>query len=245
MIIYPAIDLRKGRVVRLLRGEKSREIVYADDPVAVAGTFARQGARWIHVVDLDRAFGEGSNLDQIKRIAHELPDVHVQTGGGIRSLEDIALLLDAGLKRVVLGTAALNHPEIIKQALQQYGDQAVALALDTRKGKIATHGWLQTSTADVLSFARRYAEMGVKYMIYTDIGRDGMLTGPDTEGLKALLHGMPTAQIIASGGVHTLEDIVALKALKAVNLNGVIIGRALYEKEIDLTEALKLQNEVE
>lgn len=234
MELYPAIDVRAGRVVRLSQGEASRETSYHDDPVAQAERFVAAGAAWIHVVDLDRAFGTGENLAVIGAIARAAGDrVRIQVGGGIRSLEALDAVLRLGVSRAVLGTAAVTDPALVPKAVAAAGSGRIAIGLDTKAGMVAIRGWVETTELFVDDVCRRVLSEGAKTIIYTDVSRDGMLTGPDLEGAKRLQS--LGASVIASGGVAGLED---LRAVRDAGLAGAIIGRALYEGKFTLQEAL-------
>lgn len=234
MDLFPAIDLRAGRVVRLSQGEADRETSYHHDPVAQAERFVAEGARWIHVVDLDRAFGTGDNQATVAAIARALAGrVHIQFGGGIRSLGALEAVLALGVSRGVLGTAAITDPALAGAAVARVGGERVAVGLDTKGGMVAIRGWVETTPLTGLEAGRRMVADGVRTLIYTDVVRDGMLTGPDIAGAVALQE--TGASVIASGGVSTLED---LRAVHRAGLAGAIIGRALYEGRFTLSEAL-------
>lgn len=245
MDLYPAIDLRGGRCVRLYQGDYGRETVYGDDPVAQARSFADAGAGWIHVVDLDAArSGDPVNRPVVAAIATAV-DVPVQTGGGVRSEEDADALRAAGVARVVLGTAALEQPELVRRLA---GRMPVAVGLDARCGEVAVRGWEQGSGRDVLEVARSFADAGVSALVVTDIGRDGTLEGPDLDGLRSVL-AHTGLEIVASGGVGSLDDLRALASLSVPTgddvtgrrrtLAGAIVGRALYEGAFTLADALE------
>ncbi len=237
MLIYPAIDLRHGKVVRLRQGERGRETVYSSDPLETAQAFLTQGAQWLHVIDLDGAFAEQStNRALLKKMAQTLT-CRIQSGGGIRTLEDIAELLDVGVARVILGTMAVRRPELINIAVQKFGAHQLAIAIDAREGRVAVEGWENTSTLDALAFARQLQSLGVELVIHTDIARDGMLSGVNYGALKSLLEGT-TLRVIASGGVRDMSDLHKLRALNQSRLDGVIVGRALYEGMIQLGDAV-------
>ncbi|KAA3659137.1 MAG: 1-(5-phosphoribosyl)-5-[(5-phosphoribosylamino)methylideneamino]imidazole-4-carboxamide isomerase [Calditrichaeota bacterium] len=239
MIIYPAIDLRGGKCVRLVQGEKKRETIYNGDPIAVARGFKQKGANWLHIVDLDRAFDEErNNTDIVKRIVSEVK-INVQTGGGVRTLGDIERLLETGVQRVILGTIAVRRPALVQKAITEFGGDKVSLAIDARDGRVAVDGWERTSQLDALAFAKRMQHLGVQLAIFTDIARDGMLTGININALKLFLENTGM-QIIASGGIRDLDDLKKLESLKSSTLNGAILGKSLYEKKIDLAEALDL-----
>jgi phosphoribosylformimino-5-aminoimidazole carboxamide ribotide isomerase len=234
--LYPAIDLRDGRCVRLYQGDYGRETVYGDDPVAQALAFEAEGAAWIHVVDLDAArTGEPLNRPVVAAIAAAV-SVPVQTGGGVRDDAAADALIEAGVARVVLGTAALEQPDLVRRLAAR---MAVAVGLDARGRDVAVRGWEQGSGRDVLDVARSFADAGVAALVVTEIGRDGTLEGPDLEGLAAVLAATPI-EIIASGGVGTIDDLRALASLEAGGraLSGAIVGRALYEGAFTLTEAI-------
>ncbi|MCG3119263.1 MAG: 1-(5-phosphoribosyl)-5-[(5-phosphoribosylamino)methylideneamino] imidazole-4-carboxamide isomerase [bacterium] len=238
MLIYPAIDLRQGKGVRLKQGERRRETIYSDDPLATAAAFVAQGATWLHVIDLDGAFAaEQNNRPLIKKMA--ALTVRMQCGGGIRTLADMAEFLEAGVSRVILGTVAVRQPEIVKQAVQQFGAPAIAVAIDARDGKVAVDGWEKSSASTVLQLAQQLGEYGVELAVYTDIARDGMLNGVNLPALQTLLNGTKL-RLIASGGVRDLNDLQFLRKLNHPRLDGVIIGRALYEGTLQLGDALKI-----
>jgi phosphoribosylformimino-5-aminoimidazole carboxamide ribotide isomerase len=237
MDVFPAIDLRAGRCVRLSEGDFERETVYGDDPVAVAEGFAATGARWVHVVDLDAArTGEATNAAVVARIAR-VPGIRVQTGGGVRSLAAAGALLDAGVSRVVVGTAAVEHPELVGQIAQRWPG-AVAVGLDHRDGEVRLRGWTAGGGRLVIDLVPEAVSHGAAAVIVTDIGRDGMMVGPDLIGLAALL-AATGAPIIASGGVATASDLAALADLRRgeQGLVGVIVGKALYEGRFTLPQA--------
>lgn len=238
--LYPAIDLRQGRVVRLCQGNPSQETTYATDPVAAAERWLHEGARWLHVVNLDGAFGhhDAANRAALQAILRVAARHHaqVQFGGGLRSLDDVAQALDLGVARVVLGTLAARQPEAVAQALQRWGPERIAVALDARDGRVQVSGWAEATDLDAVAFARRLAALGLRTVIFTDIRRDGLQTGLALEDALALQQASGLA-VIASGGVATLEDI---RAACAAGLAGVVIGRALYEGAFTLADALRL-----
>ena len=237
MQLLPAIDLRGGRCVRLYQGSYDAETVYSDDPVSQAQLFADAGASWLHVVDLDAArTGDQVNLPVIAAIADAV-DVSVQASGGVRSLAAAAALAEAGATRVVIGTAAVENPELVAQVAAR---QSVAVGLDARGRDVATHGGEQGGGGDLLELAAHFESSGAEAVIATEISRDGTLSGPDTEGLATVLACTGLA-VIASGGVGTLEDLTALTAIGAPSrrLAGVIVGRALYEGRFTVEQALE------
>jgi len=236
--LYPAIDLRAGRCVRLHQGDFAAETVYDDDPVAVARAFALAGAQWIHVVDLDAArTGEPANLAVIERIVRAV-DCHVQCGGGVRSVAAADALFLAGAARVVVGTAAVENPALVDELGARHPGR-IAVGLDARGREVAVRGWVEGSGADLVELATRFEASGVAALIVTEIGRDGTMEGPDLEQLGSVL-GATTIPVIASGGVGDLDDILALAALqiRQRRLVGTIVGKALYEGRFRLAEAL-------
>lgn len=232
VVLYPAIDIRDGRVVRLRQGDYAVETVYGDDPVAVAVGFADAGAVWVHVVDLDAArSGAAVNRPVVAAIAGALEgQARVQTGGGVRRLDDARALADAGVARVVMGSAAVAQPELVDQAAEIV---AVAVGLDHRHGRLAVHGWTETTEATVTEALARFD--AAEAFVITDIARDGVLSGPDLDGLGEAAAIAP-GRVIASGGVASLDDVRALAALPG--LHGVITGTALYEGRFDVAGAL-------
>lgn len=235
MIIYPAIDLRDGKCVRLVEGDFSRETVFDADPAAVARRWAEAGAQWLHVVDLDGAVaGRPVNLPAIAAISTAV-DIPIQLGGGLRTLENLESAFAAGISRTILGTVALEVPELVAAAVERWGD-AIAVGLDARDGKLATRGWLDQSDVLAVDVARALQAAGVRHFIFTDIRRDGTLSGPNLESLGELIAAVD-ADVIASGGVGRLEDI---EAAREVGAAGAIIGRALYDGRVDLAEAIAL-----
>jgi phosphoribosylformimino-5-aminoimidazole carboxamide ribotide isomerase len=236
--LYPAIDLRGGRAVRLLRGDYAAETVYSDDPVAVARSFEAAGARWIHVVDLDAArSGEAGNLDLVAAVAKSVRS-KVETGGGVRSVAAAERLVDAGVARVVVGTAAVEQPELVTELAARFPGQ-VAVGLDARGRHVAVKGWTETTGADLVELAKRFEGEGVSALIVTEIGRDGTMEGPDLDQLGAVLEATGV-DVVASGGVGTLDDISALARLRSGGraLAGIIVGRAIYEGRFTVEEAL-------
>lgn len=238
MILFPAIDLKDGHCVRLERGAMESATVFNADPAAQAKSFADAGFPWLHCVDLNGAFnGRSTNADAIKaiRAAIRLP---IQLGGGIRDMAAIEGWLGAGITRVILGTAALKNPALVKTAAHKFPGK-IAVGIDARDGKVAVEGWAETSQLDVADLARRFEDVGVAAIIFTDIARDGMLGGVNAAASAALAHAV-RIPVIASGGVAGIEDIENLKATGERNILGVIIGRALYDGRIDPKAALEL-----
>ncbi|WP_338818080.1 1-(5-phosphoribosyl)-5-[(5-phosphoribosylamino)methylideneamino] imidazole-4-carboxamide isomerase [Moorella thermoacetica] len=236
MLVMPAIDLREGRCVRLYQGRIEAETVYSTDPVAVARGWVERGARWLHVVDLDGAFaGRPRNLEVIAAIIRAA-GVPVQVGGGIRSLESLAGVLAAGASRVVLGTVAITNPEVVATAVERYGERVV-VGIDSLDGQVAIEGWEATVARGAVEFARQMASLGVTRAVFTDIGRDGTLQGPNIAATREMAHS-GGLKIIASGGIASLDDLRKLKELAAEGVEGAILGRSLYNGNFTLEEAL-------
>jgi phosphoribosylformimino-5-aminoimidazole carboxamide ribotide isomerase len=235
--LYPAIDLTDGRAVRLVQGDFARETVFSDDPVAQAMRFAEEGATALHVVDLDGArTGEPVHAAIVASIAAQFPGT-VHLGGGLRSRAAIETAVATGVRRVVVGTAALSDPDLLRWAIDRLGD-ALVVAVDARMGKVATHGWTRTSDRDAVALAEELAGLGVRHLLYTDISRDGMLEGPNRAALRRLARAVPPLKVIASGGVASVDDLRALREIDLPNLAGVVVGRALYEGRVTVREAL-------
>ena len=240
MILYPAIDIRGGRCVRLVEGDFARETAYDADPSAAARRWAETGAEWLHVVDLDGAVeGRPINRATIERIRAAV-DIPIQLGGGLRTLIALEDAFAAGIDRAILGTVALRDPELVISAVARWGDR-VAVALDARDGRLATDGWLGQTEARAVDVAQSLSTAKVRHVIFTDISRDGNLTGPNLESLAEVVSAVD-ADVIASGGISSLDDIVAAEAIGA---SGAIIGRALYEGRIDLAGAIAATRPVE
>ncbi len=233
MLIFPAIDLQAGRCVRLTQGDFARSQEFSDDPAAVAQRWQAEGGRWLHVVDLDGArAGAPQNLEAIKAIRAAV-SIPIEVGGGLRSLETIGALFDLGVERAILGTAALKDRAFLRACLARWGER-IAVGLDARDGMVATDGWLETSATAALTLARELAAEGVARFIYTDIARDGMLSGPNLKSLAQLQQAI-AQPVIASGGVSSLADV---RALAGLDVEGAIVGRALYAGEVKLAEAI-------
>lgn len=238
MIVFPAIDLKDGRCVRLRQGAMDAATVYNDDPAAQARTFEAAGARWLHVVDLDGAVsGLPKNAAAVSAILKTV-SMPVQLGGGIRDRARIEAWLGAGVRRVVLGTAAIANPNLVREAAHAHPGRIV-VGIDARKGKVAVDGWTRATETTARELADRLAGAGVAAIVYTDIDRDGVLGGPNIEATVALAKGLPVP-VIASGGVSTLDDITALRAREKDGIAGVIVGRAIYDGRVDLKRALAL-----
>ena len=235
MIIYPAIDVKDGRCVRLVQGQFNDVTVYSDNPVEMAMKFEQMGAQYLHVVDLDGArMGEPRNTAVISEMAVKL-GIPVQLGGGIRTIEMIEILLCKGIQRIILGTSAVNDPNLVKRAVQTF-ENNLAVGIDAKNGMVAIEGWAKTSEFTAIGFARKMQELGAKTIIYTDISRDGMLTGPNLKAMEEMVKAVEI-EVIASGGVKSIEDI---KNLKEIGVSGVIVGKALYTGDVDLAEAIKV-----
>jgi phosphoribosylformimino-5-aminoimidazole carboxamide ribotide isomerase len=235
--LYPAIDLKAGQVVRLKRGEMDQATVYSADPAAQAASFQAAGFGWVHVVDLDGAFaGRPANADAVRGILGAVPGLPVQLGGGIRDMATAEAWLAAGVARIILGSAAVKDPAFARAACKAFPGR-VALGLDARDGYVATEGWAETSDVTALDLARRFADAGAAAIIFTDIARDGMLTGSNVDLTAALARAVPIP-VIASGGLATVGDIVALRAAGA-GIAGAILGRALYDGRVDPAAALE------
>jgi phosphoribosylformimino-5-aminoimidazole carboxamide ribotide isomerase len=233
VIIYPAIDLRGGQVVRLKEGDPARQTVFSGDPAAIARQWIDQGAQWIHMVNLDGALAAANDNSAILETVARL-GVQVQFGGGLRGLDDIAEALARGAARVVLGTVAVREPAVVGEAVRRWGTERVCVALDARDGKIATHGWQQTADMTPAALGLEMAKLGVRHALFTDVRRDGSLEGSNVAATTALARETGLA-VIASGGVQRIEEIHALRAGGAA---GVIIGMALYRGELTLAAAL-------
>lgn len=233
MIIFPAIDIMDGKPVRLLRGDFATAEQVAEDVLSTAKQFARVGCTWVHMVDLDGSLQKKPvNADPILQVV-ELTPLKVEVGGGIRTMEDIAFYLDRGVDRVILGSVALKNPELVQQAVDAYGNK-IAVGIDAKQGMVATEGWTEDSQMDFIDLAKAMEKMGVSTIIYTDIGRDGTLSGPDVQGLDRLNKAV-SCNVIASGGVITITDILVMKDKK---MYGTICGKCIYKKTLDLREAV-------
>ncbi|MGG0719966.1 1-(5-phosphoribosyl)-5-[(5-phosphoribosylamino)methylideneamino]imidazole-4-carboxamide isomerase [Robertmurraya massiliosenegalensis] len=234
--IYPAIDMRGGKCVRLLQGDYDKETVYGDSPFEMAQRFAEQGATWIHMVDLDGAKDGKRVNDQFVLDAAKLK-AKVQIGGGIRAESDIDHYLENGVERVIIGSVAISNPEFAIEMVRKYGRQ-IAIGLDAKNGYVATHGWLQTSEMKAVDVGKRFADAGAETFIFTDIATDGMLSGPNLAAVRELAL-VTKKEVIASGGVSQLADLAALKECEENGVLGAIVGKALYEGKFTLPEALQ------
>lgn len=237
MEVIPAIDLLDGKCVRLTQGDYQQSEIFHHNPVEVARQWEQQGATRLHLVDLDGAKqGKPVNLDTIAAIIKAI-DIPVQVGGGLRDRPSVARLLEIGVERVILGTVAVEQPQLVAQLVQAYPGQIV-VGIDARNGQVATKGWLETSAVAATELASEMAKLGVAAIIYTDIGRDGTLAGPNLDALRTIAQGIDIP-IIASGGVSNLTDVLSLLALEPVGVKGVIVGKALYTGSLDLEEAVR------
>jgi len=238
MIFFPAIDLKDGKCVRLLRGEMDQATVFNDDPGAQARAFVMQGCQWIHVVDLNGAFeGRPVNADAVDAILDDV-SVPIELGGGIRNMETIRFWLDKGVKRVILGTVALHDPELVIAACKAYPGR-IAVGVDAKDGMVAVEGWAEVSDMPAIDLAKKFEDVGVAAIIFTDISRDGLMQGPNIDSTLELARAISTP-VIASGGVSSMDDLRALKQRGGDILEGVISGRAVYDGQIEVREAVDL-----
>lgn len=235
MIIFPAIDIMNGKPVRLFKGKFDTAEQVAEDALSTAKYFEQVGCTWVHMVDLDGSLKkERVNADVFLSVAKNT-NLHVEVGGGIRTMEDIAFYLENGISRVILGSVALKNPQLVRDAVDAYGDK-IAVGIDAKNGMVATEGWTEDSSTNYIDLAREMEKAGVKTLIYTDIGRDGTLSGPDVQGL-AQLNKAVSCNIIASGGVTTITDILVMKDKQ---MYGTICGKSIYKKTLDLREAVEI-----
>jgi len=241
MIIFPAIDIRGGKCVRLTKGDFSQETVFSDRPQEMAKKWAEQGAKYLHVVDLDGALaGKPVNLEAIKEIIAAV-SIPIELGGGIRTMETVEMLLDLGVERVILGSVAVKDPDLVKAACAKFGERIV-VGIDAKDGIVAVEGWGVSGDVKAENLARQMADVGVKHIIYTDISRDGTLSGVNVEATASLAK-ESGVKIIASGGVSSIEDIRKVKKAEAFGVEGVIVGKAIYTGSLDLKQALQLAEE--
>ncbi len=239
MQILPAIDLKNGKCVRLLQGKKDRETIYSDDPARMALRWQGEGATYLHLIDLDGAFeGQSKNVEAIRSIV-EATNIPAELGGGIRDMGTITRLLSLGLDRVILGTVAITEPELVRRAIERFGPQKIVVGIDAKNGNVAVKGWEEVSEVPALELALNMKGLGVERIIYTDISKDGMMVGPNISATKELAQ-QTGMKVIASGGISSLEDVQKVAALEPYGVDGMIIGKALYEGAIDLKEALVL-----
>ncbi|WP_034764262.1 1-(5-phosphoribosyl)-5-[(5-phosphoribosylamino)methylideneamino]imidazole-4-carboxamide isomerase [Rossellomorea vietnamensis] len=234
--IYPAIDMRGGKCVRLVQGDYNQETVYGDSPFDMAKKFADEGAEWIHMVDLDGA-KEGSRInDEFVIAVAEKLDAKVQIGGGIRTKEDIEHYLNRGVDRVIIGSIAVSNTELVKEWLREFGDK-IAIGLDAKDGYVATHGWLETSALKAVDLGKELSDAGAETFIFTDIATDGMLSGPNVEAVVDLAQ-QTGKSVIASGGISSLEDLKTLKGYESRGVSGAICGKSLYTGKFTVSEAV-------
>ena len=243
MQLIPAIDLKNGSCVRLLQGNSDKETVYSNDPAGMAVKFEESGAKRLHLVDLDGAFqGISSNISSIRSILKNV-SIPVQIGGGLRTEEDIDNMIDLGVSSVIIGTMAVNLPDVLEKLLNKYTDEQIILGIDSRNRKVSIEGWKENTQIHDVEFALRWKNLGIKRMVFTDISRDGMLSGPNLVALREMAE-KTGLKIVASGGVSSLEDLEQLKKLEPYGVDQVISGKAIYERKIDLRKVLKcLQSE--
>ena len=239
MIIFPAIDIRGGKCVRLIKGDFNQETVFSDRPEIMAKKWQDEGGKYLHLVDLDGALaGKSQNLATVEMILKTV-DIPVELGGGIRTMENIETVLDMGVSRVILGSVAVKNPQLVKDACKKYGSERIVVGIDAKDGIVATDGWVKSTGHDVIDLARRFEDYGVEAFLYTDISRDGMLSGVNVEATAALARAV-NVPVIASGGMHTIEDVAALLKVEDDGVMGAILGRSLYEGTIDFEKALEL-----
>ena len=243
MLLIPAIDLRNGFCVRLLQGESDKETVYSNDPAAMAVTFEEAGAKRLHLVDLDGAFqGEGINISSIRSILKNV-SIPVQIGGGLRTEEDIDKMLDLGVSSVIVGTMAVKHPDVLEKLLKKYTDEQIILGIDVRNRKVSIEGWKESTKIQDVKFALRWKNSGIKRVVFTDISRDGMLSGPNLAALREMAE-LTSLKIVASGGISSIDDLEKLKTLEPNGVDQAISGKAIYEGKLDLKRVYKcLQSE--
>lgn len=235
--VYPAIDMRGGKCVRLTQGDYAQETIYGDSPFDMAKQFVDEGAEWIHMVDLDGAKdGKRVNDVFVERVVKELP-ARVQVGGGIRTEEDVVHYLDQGVDRVIIGSLAVTNPALVKEWLKKYGSR-IAIGLDAKNGYVATHGWIETSELKAVDLGKELAEAGAETFIFTDIATDGMLSGPNVDAVVELAE-YTGAEVIASGGVSSLEDLRTLQAVSGVGVAGAIVGKAIYTNKFTVKQAIE------
>ncbi|MGB9597329.1 MAG: 1-(5-phosphoribosyl)-5-[(5-phosphoribosylamino)methylideneamino]imidazole-4-carboxamide isomerase [Candidatus Poribacteria bacterium] len=237
MLIIPAIDIRNGKCVRLVQGKADAETVFSDDPVSMAVKWENKGAEFLHIVDLDGAFsGEPKNLTIVEKIVKSV-SIPIELGGGIRNKSSVDKVFQVGVYRAILGTSALKNPDFVSEMCDLY-DEKIAVGIDAKDGKVAVKGWTEIEEKTAIDLANEMKECGIKTIIYTDIARDGMLTGPNIQATKNLAMAVSGVGIIASGGVSSIDDIKKIKEIEPYGVIGVIIGKALYTGDIQLEEAL-------
>ena len=239
MILYPAIDLKNGKCVRLIQGKMNRETIFNNDPLVQAKSFSDQGCEWLHIVDLDGALSQSLvNQNLINKIVINV-SIPIQLGGGIRNLKNIEKWISIGVQRVILGTIALRKPQLVKDACKYFPNK-IAIGIDSKNSKVMVEGWVKKSNMSVFDLAKSFEDVGASAIIYTDINKDGMMLGPDFNGTRKLSEYV-SIPIIASGGVSSISDLRKLKN-NCPKLNGVVCGRALYDKKIKVNEAIRVLN---
>jgi len=243
MLLIPAIDMKNGFCVRLLQGDSDKETVYSNDPAAMAVKFEEAGAQRLHLVDLDGAFdGVGANISSIRSILKNV-SIPVQIGGGLRKEEDIDRMMDLGVSAVIVGTMAVKLPDVLEKLLNKYTDEQIILGIDARNRKVSIEGWKESTGIQDLEFALRWKDSGIKRAVFTDISRDGMLSGPNLDVLREMAE-YTGLKIVASGGISSMEDLELLKTCEPYGVDQVISGKAIYERKIDLRKVFKcLQSE--
>ena len=238
MLLIPAIDLKNGRCVRLLQGEAAAETVYSDDPAAMARSFEDAGAKRLHLVDLDGAFlGKGANLASIRSILKNI-SIPVQLGGGLRTAENIEQMFEIGVSSVIVGTMAVKNPDVLEDVIQRFSGEKIILGIDARNRKVSIEGWQEGTEIDDVEFALRWEKLGIQRIVFTDIARDGMLSGPNMEALRDFAR-RTGLKIVASGGISSMDDLEKLKTLEVDGVDQVISGKAIYEGKLDLKEVFK------
>ncbi len=241
MIIIPAVDIKKGRCVRLFQGRMDTETVFSDDPAAIAKRWEKEGAEIIHVIDLDGAFEKSpQNLNSIRKILESV-NAHIQVGGGIRNEKTVKMFLDLGIKRVIIGTEAIKNPKLVKDVCRAFPDQIV-VGIDARNGLVAIEGWTKITQTKAVDLAKEFEDCGVAAINFTDIHRDGMQTGPNIMETRRLAEAV-SIPVVASGGVSTIDDIINLMHLEEFGVAGIIIGRALYAGTLNLKEAIEVSKQ--
>lgn len=239
MIIFPAIDIRGGKCVRLLKGDFNQETVFSDRPEIMAKKWEDEGGEYLHLVDLDGALaGKSQNLDTVEMILKTV-DIPVELGGGIRTMENIETALDMGVSRVILGSVAVKNPQLVKDACKKYGSERIVVGIDAKEGIVAVDGWGVSGNVEAKELARKMAQGGVKHIIYTDISRDGTLTGVNVQATAEIAR-YSGVKVVASGGVSSIEDIKLLKQYEKDGIEGVIVGKSIYTGSLSLPEALKI-----
>jgi phosphoribosylformimino-5-aminoimidazole carboxamide ribotide isomerase len=238
MLLIPAIDLKNGRCVRLLQGEAAAETVYSNDPAAMARSFEDAGAKRLHLVDLDGAFlGKGANLASIRSILKNI-SIPVQLGGGLRTAENIEQMFEIGVSSVIVGTMAVKNPDVLEDVIQRFSGEKIILGIDARNRKVSIEGWQEGTEIDDVEFALRWKKLGIQRIVFTDIARDGMLSGPNMEALRDFAR-RTGLKIVASGGISSMDDLEKLKTLEVDGVDQVISGKAIYEGKLDLKEVFK------